>query len=95
MSIRFENDDASYLQWLRENPSGYVLNVRATSDSGYVVLHRATCWSISSDRRAGGAYTGAGYRKICSNDIDELAQAAKTEGRSDGSFSKRCAHCCR
>lgn len=95
MSIRFENDDLAYLQWLRDNPSGYVLNVRVTADPGYVVLHRATCASISSDRRAANAYTGAEYRKICSNDIDELARAAKAEGRSDGSFSKRCAHCCR
>lgn len=95
MTIRFESDDPAYLAWLRDNPSGYVLNVRATPDPGYLVLHLATCGSISSDRRAANAYTGAGYRKICSNDIGELARAAKAEGRSDGSFSKRCAHCCR
>ena len=95
MTIRFENDDRAYVEWLRDSPSGYVLNIRATPDPGYVVLHRATCGSISSDRRAADAHTGAGYRKICSNDIDELARAAKAEERSDGSFSKRCAHCCR
>lgn len=86
--IRFENDDRAYLEWLRDNQSGYVLNVRVAPDPGYVLLHRATCRSISSDRRAANAYIGAGYRKICSNDIDELARAAKAEGaRTDHSPS--------
>ena len=93
--IRFENDDRTYLAWLRHHPAGHVLNVRARPDPNYVVLHRATCGFISSDSHEANAYTGGGYRKICSTDLDDLGRAAVAEGRADRTFSRRCSHCCR
>ncbi len=91
--IRFSDDDVSYLAWVAAHPDGFVLNVRHTPDRNYVVLHRASCKSISNDTHAPNAYTGRGYRKICATSVAELKLAAKSEGRSDGTFSKRCGLC--
>ena len=86
--IRFENDDLGYLAWTEGHSEGFVLNVRRLSDRNYVVLHRASCGSISNHKQDPDAFTGRKYRKVT-----ELQGAAKGEGRSDGSFSKRCARC--
>jgi len=91
--IRFCNDDLSYLAWTTAHPSGFVLNVRSSPDPDYVVLHRADCKSISNSQQTPGAFTGRNYRKICAASVVELRLAAKREGRSDGSFSKRCGIC--
>ncbi len=91
--IEFLNDDEGYLSWIATNPDGLVLNVRQVADPDYVVLHRARCGSISTDKREPGAYTTRGYRKVCAASVAELQLAAKREGRGDGSFSKRCGLC--
>lgn len=91
--MQFKNDDKAYREWVSSNSRGFVLNVRRRLDPDYVVLHRASCYSISSEHQAPGAYTYGSYRKWCDNTIDGLRQAAKLEGRSDGSFSKRCGSC--
>jgi hypothetical protein len=92
--IRFSNDDLSYLAWTGAHPDGFVLNVRHVADPDYVVLHRASCGSISTDKHMPEAFTGRGYEKICAVGVTELQVAAKREGRSDGSFSKHCSLCC-
>jgi len=91
--IEFKNDDDGYFAWLTSRPDGFVLNVRFESDPDYVVLHRASCGSISSSKPAPGAYTSRGYRKWCAENADDLKPAAKKEGRKDGTFSKRCGLC--
>ncbi len=91
--IEFLDDDEGYLSWIAANPDGLVLNVRRMTDPNYVVLHRASCGSISTDKREPGAYTTRGYRKVCAASVAELQLAAKREGRRDGSFSKRCGLC--
>ena len=63
------------------HPDGFVLNVRRRADPNYVVLHRATCGSISNDKQAPGAFTGRSYRKICATNVAELRLAAQREGR--------------
>lgn len=89
----FRNDDMGYFAWITENPNGFVMNVRRVANPDYVVLHRATCHSISNDCQASGAFTTRGYRKICATDLAELKLAARREGRRDGSFSKSCGLC--
>jgi hypothetical protein len=91
--IEFIDDDLSYLTWVVAHPDGYVLNVRRSPDPHYVILHRANCKSISNETHGPGAYTGRSYRKICANSEGMLQPVAKREGRSDGTFSKRCGHC--
>ena len=91
--IEFIDDDLNYLSWVAAHPDGYVLNVRRSPDPRYVILHRANCKSISNEAHAPGAYTGRSYRKICLSSEAMLQAAAKREGRSDGTPSKRCGHC--
>ncbi len=91
--IEFLDDDEGYFAWLAANSDGFVLNVPRLPKPSYVVLHRATCGSISSDKHVPGAYTERSYRKVCASSVAELQDAAKREGRGDGSFSKRCGLC--
>ena len=92
-AVEFKDDDDAYFAWLTAHPDGYVLNVRRWPDPSYVVLHRASCGSISSAKLARGAYTCRNYRKWCSGELSQLKRSAKLEGRKDGSFSKRCEMC--
>ena len=91
--IRFKDDDLGYLAWIAAHPNGFVLNVRFPPDFYCVVLHRASCTSISNGTSAPGAYTGRNQRKICAASEAELKLAAKCEGRCDGTFWKRCGLC--
>jgi hypothetical protein len=88
--IQFQDNDVSYLAWIAAHPDGFVLNVRRSADPEYVVLHRASCKSISTREQALGAFTARNFRKICAASIAELQLAAERQGRIDGSFSKRC-----
>jgi hypothetical protein len=93
--IEFIDDDLGYLAWVAAHPDGYVLNVRRSPDPHYVVLHQANCTTISNEIRAPGAFTARSYRKICMSSEGMVPMAAKREGRSDGTPSKRCGHCLR
>lgn len=88
----FANDDAGYLKWIGENPTGFVLNVEQSPRPEYLILHRATCSTIAKPRDD-GAYTDRGYQKVVANDLTELQGFARKIGRPDGSFSKACGHC--
>ena len=92
--IQFDNEEQGYFAWLSSHPNGFVLNIRKERDPHYVVLHRASCGLISSSKHVDGTYTERSYNKWCADDIDSLRNAAKREGRSDGTFSKRCGKCC-
>lgn len=91
--IQFDNDGQSYFAWLSGHPNGFVLNVRKRYDPSYVVLHRASCGTISSSKLVEGAYTERKLNKWCADTIDALRPAAKREGRADGSFSQQCGQC--
>ena len=91
--IRFSDDDLGYLAWIAAHPDGFVLNVRCSPDPECVVLHRASCTSISNGTHEPRAYTGRNHRKICATGEAELTLAAKDQGRRDGTFSKRCGLC--
>ncbi|MFM5968695.1 MAG: hypothetical protein ACKOQ8_06635 [Micrococcales bacterium] len=88
----FANDEAGYLNWIAENPEGFVLNVERSPRPSYLVLHRATCSTIAKPRDD-GAYTDRGYQKVVASDLNELRGYARRVGRADGSFSKACGHC--
>jgi hypothetical protein len=91
----FIDDDAGFLEWTELHPNGFVLNLRKKDqpDSSYVVLHRASCKSITSLKRTPGAYTSRAYRKVCAETLHELRGVARREGRRDGSFSAICRIC--
>jgi len=89
----FVGDDRSYLDWLARHPEGWVLNVRMQADPDYVVLHRATCPTISRPSVRAGAWTERSYRKVCCTNPEDIAAAARAEGRVDGRPSKVCGIC--
>lgn len=95
MTIEFIGNDREYLAWLTANPTGYVVNTRSVKDdASYMVLHRASCWTISRTTSFHyGGFTERAYKKVCSETVKELQQWVSTHGRHDGSFSKRCGIC--
>ena len=90
--VEFDGDDAGYLEWLHAHPDGYVANVQRNRSPNYVVLHRATCNSISRPVKQGG-YTERNYVKYCAETEVDAGYAAAICGRKRGSFSNRCSHC--
>lgn len=87
----FKDDDAGYLAWLAAHPTGFVLNVERRPRPGYLILHRATCRTISGRPTRGGPWTGP-YIKVCSP--DQLQIAAWT-GKAVGAAPTRCGVCLR
>ena len=91
--VEFDGDDEAYLDWLSVYPHGYVVNVRRKLSPDYVVLHRATCGSISNATTEPGTYTQRGYLKFCGETAADVAAVPVLCGRPRGSFSKRCGFC--
>ena len=93
--IIFEDDDAGYQRWLKSNLDGYVTNARKSRDPKYMVLHKVGCYSISAynDMAKPGGFTERDFIKVCSNSVKQLQDWMKSNGRPDGSFSKRCSWC--
>lgn len=88
----FADDDDGYARWIKDNPTGFVLNVRRNPGPSYTVLHRAACQTVARPRDE-GAYTGRGYRKVVGGTVAELRRYTLSLGRADGSFSGACGHC--
>lgn len=93
--VMYFESEGAYLDWIARNQNGFVLNVRAKHDPEYVVLHRATCYSIAApaSNAPEGGFTERGYRKVCSTSLDSLRDWAQSYGRDDGSFSSECSFC--
>jgi hypothetical protein len=87
----FRDDDDGYLAWLAAHRAGFVLNVNRSPRPDYLVLHRASCRTISGRPTRGGPWTGQ-YIKVCSD--DEL-QIAAWAGRTVAAAPRRCGVCSR
>ena len=77
--IIFRDDDAGYRSWLYAHMAGFVVNAGRTPSPGYLMLHRATCETITPtpDR----VWT-RDYAKVCASDRYELeAWARALSGR--------------
>ncbi len=88
---KFRDDEEGYLAWLAGHPAGFVFNVNRSPRPNYLILHRATCRTISGRPTRGGPWTGP-YIKVCSD--DELQIAAWT-GKTVGAAPTRCGVCLR
>lgn len=78
MQVSFVDDEAEYLRWLDEHPDGYVVNHHRNAGPAYLKLHRATCRSISTDKRTN--YTTRAYAKTCSDTRADLDSWARSIG---------------
>jgi hypothetical protein len=81
----------NYLQWIKENPNGYVLNCNINPNSNYLVIHRAHCYTINNLQKQANSWTEK-YQKICSEDINELKKWARlnVNGYSDVTICSKC-----
>jgi hypothetical protein len=82
----FRDDDAGYRSWLYANLGGFVVNAAQRPAPGYLVLHRATCETITPTPDK--AWT-KDYSKVCSGDRYELEAWA----RSLGGRLRTCERC--
>lgn len=63
----FDDGDKPFLQWMEQNPSGFVINTRATKNTEYLIIHQSGCFHISGYTKNWneGAFTKNGYIKVC------------------------------
>ena len=85
----FRDDDDGYLAWLATHPDGYVINIARGHSTAQARVHRADCWTISSQNPRGGAWTGP-YVKVCAEDLAGLEQWADVQL---GKPIQRCGTC--
>lgn len=93
--IEFINDEQSYLNWLRVNSEGFVVNTPKSKPLNNRVLHTAACSHVTKLRGNAkiGGFTERNYIKICSLSVYQLRDWTKLEGMKCGSFDKECPHC--
>jgi 5-methylcytosine-specific restriction protein A len=91
----FDSNDKAYLAWIRDHPNGFVINTPRNRSTDYMLLHRATCYSIARyhPRANVGGFTERDYVKICADDVRSLQVWVRQNGREDGSFSSECGMC--
>jgi hypothetical protein len=83
----FHNDDDGYSAWVRDNPRGYVLNVKAPTGSGVqAMLHRVGCTHLGPQ---GGGYQETSTKKVCS----EYSSALERWGRENSVRVVDCTTC--
>ena len=84
------DDDESYIEWVRNNPLGYVVNSFRKPTTDYLILHRANCRTILEATRGPGNWTTTGFVKICSVDRSVLVKWASTEVGGELQPCQRC-----
>ena len=82
-------DDPTYLSWMKANPGGFVLNSYNPARQGYLILHRATCHTITGTPANGRSWT-KDYSKTCSVSREDLEDWTR---HSFGDGPKRCGIC--
>jgi hypothetical protein len=73
----FVDDDRGYLEWLRQHPRGRVLNAGRHPRFDYLVIHRATCGTISGSPARGSRWTSGDYLKACAGTENDLRTWAR------------------
>ena len=86
----FDHDDAGYVGWLEANPHGFVLNSYRSPQPSYLILHRATCSSISRTSEPPVRWTTSDFIKICSNEVTEIEAWCR---RETGTGPQPCGMC--
>jgi len=73
--VEFKDDDGGYESWVSAHPDLFVLNTARTPAPNYLMLHRATCRTISGVPARGSRWTGD-YIKYCGarHELEEFAR---------------------
>jgi len=74
----FASDDAGYIAWLAQHPTGWVINAKRNPSASYVKLHRADCATISELQHGYSRWTTGEYIKICAEHRPELERWARS-----------------
>jgi hypothetical protein len=91
MSVKyFIDNDHEYLQWMADNPSGFVLNTGRTEASTYTLLHMSGCTHITKYENLANTLSRA---KACSNDAYELYDWCLENRPAIGRFHHLCTTC--
>ena|SRR5579885_414303 len=77
--VTFVDDDPGYHRWITSNPAGFVLNTSRTPSTRYLVLHRATCQTVTGVPARGATWTGGDYAKVCCFDRGTIVDWADDE----------------
>ncbi len=77
---KFVDDEKAYLDWIQNNPNGYVVNTNRKPNKKYLMLHKAVCSSISTSF---GNYTTHEYIKFCSLNLEKLENWAYNEVKGE------------
>ena len=88
------NNDQAYLKYLALHPTHCVLNAHRQPKNGYLVLHRATCYSVSriAGKGKAGGFTERTFLKVVSEQEAEIKNWLKGQGLP-GEFSSVCGIC--
>lgn len=94
-AIEFNKNEEGYLDWIKNNPGGFVINLRSDKSPKEMILHRASCRSITKLYRPAkpGGFTERDYIKVCAQDIQSLREWVSKNGRQNGSFTIECSKC--
>jgi len=96
----FIDDDDSYVRWLDGHPEGFVLNAERNPTPDYLVLHRASCSTISRLQPGATRWTTGDYIKLCGIELSlthmlgtrsvENPAAAASAGDCDRPAAEEC-----
>ena len=87
--IQFVDRDKQYKDWIKNNPDGFVVNSYKEPSSTYLIIHKASCYTITELKGTAKSFTEK-YSKTCSNKLDELDNWVKND--IGGEFC-RCRKC--
>jgi hypothetical protein len=72
MAILFDRQDEEYLDWIEVHQHGFVVNAFRNLAPNYLMLHRASCGTISGKPARGNTWTDGDFVKVCSETVSDL-----------------------
>jgi len=91
--IQFKDcdNDSEYFEWMKSNPSGFVINGELNPTTKDYVIHKAGCWHIA-DEDPRFTYTIDGKLKICSTQLAAVTDWLKWNRPNGGNY-RGCGRC--
>jgi len=94
MAILFNKGDKEYFEWMRKNPSGFILNTGKGENTSAFILHKSNCSFITEYKGFDNkAYTMRDWIKVASGDVDKLIQFCQKNKKKFNDEFKICKGC--